>query len=412
MDGSADPDGLLEVSQTTITDSTTFEQCLQKQRQEQQQLLPPPPASCSRFYVLKPSKLRVVSRSRLHITEPLARDLLATHRVMPSFLDHLHGFGRREKRERDASFGGGRYRLGFDATGALAEYELCYTFKFGVNNGRKEHLDPYLWSIRQTSVYQKFSYDAARATWILVQPDLSVQRRLVNMLDSNGPDGTARPAVPAAAAAATAAAAAAAAAEPAQSAEGPVDPVRFKENPLMLHLLFLSAAAEGWREYYNHIEDVFFHFTKAAVHIAVRHSPEQQGIVSPATASPTATAPHRPANPLEMFEVGFEDVQNLQRLEELLRRVKVALDINEDSIRSLRSLNSALRHHALPHTDCSTAAWAAVDLEAEQQLAILAGHKRNFAALLENVHGRGQLVRPPFPILLPPFFQECIGQRR
>lgn len=360
------------MSQTTITDCTAFEQCLQEQRQEQQQLLPPP-ANCSRFYVLKPSKLHVVSRSRLHITEPLARALLATHRVMPSFLDHLHGFGRREKRERDASFGGGRYRLGFDATGALAEYELCYTFKFGVNNGRKERYDPYLWSIRQTSVYQKFCYDAARATWILVQPALSVQRRLVNMLASNGPNGAAQPA-----------------AEPAQSAEGPADPARFNENPLMLHLLFLSAAAEGWREYYNHLEDVFFHITKAAVNIAVQHTSEQQAIFPPAT----ATGPHGPTNPLEMFEVGFEDVQNLQRLEELLRRVKTALDINEDSIRSLRSLNTALRHHALPHTNCSTAAWAAVDLEAEQQLAILAAHKRNFVTLLENVHGRGQLVSP------------------
>jgi hypothetical protein len=85
-------------------------------------------------------------------------------------------------------------------------------------------------------------------------------------------------------------------------------------------------------------------------------------------------------------------VQNLQRLEELLRRVKVALDINEDSIRSLRSLNATLRHHAPGHAACSTAAWAAVDLEAEQQLAILAGHKRNFSALLENVHGRAQLM--------------------
>jgi hypothetical protein len=374
IDAARTKDGVLAVNRTTFTDGTAFEQCLQ----QQQAPPPPPPASCSRFYVLKPLSPRVVSRSRLHISEPLARALLATHRVMPSFLDHLHGFGRRDKGERDASFGGGRYRLGFGPTGAVSEYELCYTFKFSVNNGRKERYDPYLWSIRQTSVYQKFRYDAARATWILVQPAPSVQRRLADVLASNGPDGAAQPP--------TEPATPAKPAEPAAAAGGG------QENPLMLHLLFLSAAAEGWRDYYNHLEDVFFHITKAAVNIAVQRSPEQQGAAFATTAAAAGAAPPKPTNPLELFEVDFEDVQALQRLEELLRRVKIALDINEDAIRSLRSLNTTLRGLAPPHAACAPAAWAAVDLEAEQQLAILAGHKRNFTALLENVHGRGQLM--------------------
>lgn len=95
-------------------------------------------------------------------------------------------------------------------------------------------------------------------------------------------------------------------------------------------------------------------------------------------------------DPLEQFEVDFKDVQDLQRFEELLRRVKTALEINEDSIRSLKALNNKLRD--LAGVESSPASWSEIDIEAEQQLATVARHKRNFDTLLKNVHGRAQLV--------------------
>ncbi|KAF8537931.1 hypothetical protein BDD12DRAFT_886648 [Trichophaea hybrida] len=267
---------------------------------------------------------------------------------MPSFLDHLHAYGRREKREQDASFGGGRYKLGFSAS-KVAEYELCYTLKFGVNNGRKEPMDPYAWSIRQTSVYQKFRYNERNSTWILVQPAESVQSRLMAAVSNKKED---------------------------DSMDSPI------QSPLKTHLLFLSAVSEGWRDYFNHLEKIFYHTTKAAVNFSVQRSNERYNPQSPRYEGKR--------DPLEQFEVDFEDVQDLQRFEELLRRVKTSLEINEDSIRSLKALNDKLRD--LAEEESSLASWSEVDIEAEQQLAIVARHKRNFDTLLKNVHGRAQLL--------------------
>jgi len=44
--------------------------------------------------------------------------------------------------------------------------------------GRMEETSPYLYSIRQTSVYHKFCYDERKSVWILVQPPELVQGRL------------------------------------------------------------------------------------------------------------------------------------------------------------------------------------------------------------------------------------------
>jgi hypothetical protein len=87
--------------------------------------------------------------------------------------------------------------------------------------------------------------------------------------------------------------------------------------------------------------------------------------------------------------VDFHNVQDLQQFEELLRRVKTALEINEDSIRSLMALNDKLRQLS---SDGDKSLWIQVDVEAEQQLAIFGRYKRNVETLLQNVHGRASLV--------------------
>ena len=107
---------------------------------------------------------------------------------------------------------------------------------------------------------------------------------------------------------------------------------------------------------------------------------------------PTPRVGHTTAevNPLEMFKVDFNDVQALQRFEENLRRVKAALEVNEDSIRSLKSLNDKL-HKLVGDGHGSMASWCEIDSEVEQQLAIIDRHKRNFESLLQSVRGRAAL---------------------
>ena len=321
----------------TFTDAATFDRdCLLRETKD------------SRYYILKPFKPNVISRSPLHITEEVTRKLLATHEVMPSFLDHLHAYGRRKNREQDGSFGGGRYKLGFSKESIVTQHELAYTVKFGVNNGRMEETSPYLYSIRQTSVYQKFCYDERKSVWILVQPSELVQGRLY--------------------------------------AAAPKECVQAGANPLKMHLLFFSAASEGWRDYYNHLEKIFYETTGAAVNYTVQRSNVKYTPQSPCFEGTRG-------DPLEKFQVDFQDVQDLQRLEELLRRVKTAIEVNSDSIRSLKALNSKLWElSSSTEGGMTLAAWNEVDIEASQQLAILESHKRNFESLLQNVHGRSQLL--------------------
>jgi hypothetical protein len=188
----------------TYTDNAAFEsECLQQQ-----------PVG-SRYYMLKPSMPHCVSRCQLHVTEDVTQKLIAAHKIMPSFLDHLQAYGRRATREQDASFGGGRFKLGFSAD-QVNEYELCYTVKFAFNTGRKDEKNIRAYSIRQTSVYQKFKFDVAKSVWILVQPSDSMQKRTTTSA------------------------------------------TRVEGNPLKTHLVFASASTEGWRDYYNLLEKIFY----------------------------------------------------------------------------------------------------------------------------------------------------------
>lgn len=98
------------------------------------------------------------------------------------------------------------------------EVEICYNIKYVEKNNR---LPDNPWSIRKTGIYQKFEYLKKSSTWILVQPSEQVQRRVREVFK----------------------------ARTAENIENSV------HNPLDIHLVFLSAAAENWRWYYNSLEE-------------------------------------------------------------------------------------------------------------------------------------------------------------
>lgn len=98
------------------------------------------------------------------------------------------------------------------------EVEICYNIKYVEKNERLEN-DP--WSVRQTCVYQKFEYSKKSSTWILVQPSEKVQSRLPEVFKARTTE----------------------------------DIENSVHNPLDVHLVFLSAAAENWRWYYNSLEE-------------------------------------------------------------------------------------------------------------------------------------------------------------
>lgn len=189
---------------------------------------------------LKAASPKVLSRSRLHIPQETLRKILTVHQVMPGFVDFLQAFGRKasstdsgyggcKRRIEYTSLGGAEKRRNIDYYGMIAfvsatsfntygTVEICYNIKYVERNYR---LPDEPWSVRQTCIYQKFEYSKKSSTWILVQPSEQVQSRIREVFRS-------------------------------RTTEDIGDSVH---NPLDMHLVFLSAAAENWRWYYNSLEE-------------------------------------------------------------------------------------------------------------------------------------------------------------
>lgn len=189
---------------------------------------------------LKAASPKVLSRSRLHIPQETLRKILTVHQVMPGFVDFLQAFGRKAS-STDSGYGGCKRRIEyispnkpekqrnidyygmtvsifsthFDTYGKV---EICYNIKYVEKNYR---LPDEPWSIRQTCIYQKFEYSKKSSTWILVQPSGQVQSRIQEVFKARTVE----------------------------------DIEKSVHNPLDLHLVFLSAAAENWRWYYNSLEE-------------------------------------------------------------------------------------------------------------------------------------------------------------
>jgi hypothetical protein len=95
-------------------------------------------------------------------------------------------------------------------------------------------------------------------------------------------------------------------------------------------------------------------------------------------------------DPREHFKVEFRSIQILQRFEERIQLFRSSLEINEDTIRSLQTMNTNLRDLGPDPTAKLT--WHCVDAALEQQLTDLSRHKRNIESLFCKIQGRGRLV--------------------
>lgn len=202
---------------------------------------------------LKAASPKVISRSRLHIPQESLRKILTVHQVMPGFVDFLQAFGRKAS-STDSGYGGCKRRIEYTSlsgpdkersidyygmvisspTAHMYTYrkvEICYNIKYAERNYR---LPDEPWSVRQTCIYQKFERSKKSSTWILVQPSEKMQSRIREVFK----------------------------ARTMEDIEGSV------HNPLDLHLVFLSAAAENWRWYYNSLENALVEMVRSLL----RHS--------------------------------------------------------------------------------------------------------------------------------------------
>jgi hypothetical protein len=89
--------------------------------------------------------------------------------------------------------------------------EFCYNLRYVEKNDRNRGNQ---WSLRQTGIYQRVDLKCHRSTWILLQPSNYARKRLEENLKHQKKGSCS-----------------------------------FEENPMLLHILFLSAAESNWREY-------------------------------------------------------------------------------------------------------------------------------------------------------------------
>lgn len=154
------------------------------------------------------------------------------HQIMPSFLEFLISYGFKEY-PQDFHFAGFRHdtRLNEINRGlSLPELgrsgrdiQLCFSLKSVEPSANQKD---WPWSIRQTAVYHSFDVDTARATWIVIKGNRTLERLVKSATGSQGLSEL--------------------------SSFGTTDGCF--ASTLATHLIFCEWAGENWRWYTNFLE--------------------------------------------------------------------------------------------------------------------------------------------------------------
>jgi hypothetical protein len=174
------------------------------------------------------------SRAPLDTSRKMLMWALTYHQVMPAFLDFIFPFGK-QIYTRDFFFSGFRHenRLAdLDAGPNLPklarsgrEIRLCYSLK-SVEKSDEPEEKRAPWSVRQTATYHSFDAQTAAALWISVKGNDLIQDRVMTATENLKPDQ-----------------------RPFSTKQG-----AFEES-LSTHLINCKWAGENWRWYLNDLEE-------------------------------------------------------------------------------------------------------------------------------------------------------------
>ncbi|KAL2274874.1 hypothetical protein FJTKL_02696 [Diaporthe vaccinii] len=116
------------------------------------------------------------TRSELPVTLRAMVDLLAGLGAFSELYRNLSAFGRKAF-SKDEGFGGYDWAESVGKDGRLSGFESCYLLKYVQRRGRaRPGANP--WSISQSPLYQKVSFDAERADHILIKPSEALTSHL------------------------------------------------------------------------------------------------------------------------------------------------------------------------------------------------------------------------------------------
>lgn len=331
------------------------------------------PKSAELFFNLKPEAPRMHSLSKLHLTEKCMRKILSTYRVSPAILDNLHAYGKKVNARRDTTSSACKHKFHYKlrktdgvARTSLSAYDVCYSISYVVKNNRPNSTltEPKKWSIRQMTVSQKHSFDDNSDAWILVKPTGRTMERIQEACE-------------------------------AEHAEEETDVL--PKNPLEKHLIFLSMAGEGWRNYYNTCEEWFLDYTANSVLYQVE-SQFNSTISKPSKPEGAASSEKAPIKPPQRrgtssLEVSFKNVQMVQQFSEDLQYFRTCLLNNEAAIQKLRSINTSIHNlRSSDEKDLYHASYIDFDSTLESLIGEIQQHQRNVESLMATVRSRSRLL--------------------
>ncbi|KAI0469669.1 hypothetical protein GGR56DRAFT_668482 [Xylariaceae sp. FL0804] len=226
------------------------------------------------------------SRSVLNITRPMLANILTFHQVMPAYLNFILVFGRQEEFE-DLRFSGfiaqrsltsNTRRPTIDALGRSGrQYQMCYSLK-----GITEEQDGSFTDIRQAAIHHQFDAENGRTLWLVTKGREDLKERFKELTGKN-------------------------ARKEDKTFDAPIDCFRAS---LAAHIMFCSWAAEDWRWRIKSLEKILERETSLAV-LGPRGIDEHH-------------MRYRPT-----------DIQALQRHEDVIQDVILALESNVEVMSSL-----------------------------------------------------------------------------
>ncbi|RPA83990.1 hypothetical protein BJ508DRAFT_413023 [Ascobolus immersus RN42] len=323
----------------------------------------------SRFFiiVLKPLMPKLHSISKLHISEKMLRIVFSQYRIFPPFLDHIHSYGIKVDTDakHDTLHGVCRHRfhhISQETEVQLSEIEVCYSLSYSIKRpqGKPGSRPRERQSLRLMSVYHKYNLTDDTDTWLLVKPMEGAVERIKAIYDSQIIDALAEQETPAGSG-------------PSYGAHGRSQTLQHI-NPLSKHLVFLTSANMGWRDYYNIQEDWFLHNYTI-------------GVILTDPANPRTGTSGKPNDLLKT-------IHDVQQFYEDVQYFRSCVSNNEATMRRLKSINANM-HELRSSSERKSFLASHIDFDSALDALIIENeqYQRNAKELLRTAERRSTLLR-------------------
>ncbi|KAG6361627.1 hypothetical protein INS49_009854 [Diaporthe citri] len=272
------------------------------------------------------------TRSELPVTLRGTVDLLAGLGAFSELYRNLTAFGRKSF-SKDEGFGGYDWAESVAEDGRLSGFESCYLLKYVQKRGRaRPGANP--WSISQSLVYQKVSFDAERTDHILVKPSEALTSRLNHSFTQ----------------------------EPAVAASIASDWTR-------IHTMAFGSVDEPFRDCFNFIDEKVSEIFGRVMMSGVEPGKLRE---------------------FDTLESSSRDMKSLQAFVDMALRAKHSIDVNLETLDAMTQVMNELRgrHPSTNPTQMDSLLRSLKKMRQQHRLSI-----KNFASLIERAKSLSEQLR-------------------